>query len=124
MLSVLPGINCYYICNTGLAFGLFADSHLYYHGIFVWITILVIVAFIVALYKLIDRSRCYRISYSMIIGGALGNLFDRILYGAVVDFIDLHIKSWHWPTFNVADIAICVGITILTGRFYYDFFKK
>ncbi|URJ24041.1 signal peptidase II [Blochmannia endosymbiont of Camponotus sp.] len=124
VLSVLPGVNCYYVCNPGLAFGLFTNVNLYYRWIFVWIIILVIAMFIVALYKLIERPKCYSISYSMVIGGALGNLLDRILYGTVVDFIDVHIKNWHWPTFNVADIAICIGISILTIRCYYDLIKN
>lgn len=124
VLSVLPGINCCYICNPGLAFGLFANANLCYRWIFVGTTILVIAVFIIALYQLVESPKCYSISYSMIIGGALGNLFDRILYGTVVDFIDVYIASWHWPTFNVADMAICIGITILTIRCYYNFFKK
>ncbi|WP_159714797.1 signal peptidase II [Blochmannia endosymbiont of Camponotus nipponensis] len=124
VLALLPGINCYYINNSGLSFGLFGNVNLHYRWIFIWIIILIIITLIIMLCRLIEYSNYYRVSYSMIIGGALGNLFDRILHGTVVDFIDIYIKSWHWPTFNVADIEICIGITLLIMKNYYDFLKS
>ncbi|URJ30670.1 signal peptidase II [Candidatus Blochmannia vicinus (nom. nud.)] len=121
VLSVVPGINFYYIHNSGLAFGIFSNVNVYYRLIFIWITILIIMAFVITLYKMIEYSKCYSISCSMVIGGALGNLLDRVLYGTVVDFIDVYIKSWHWPTFNIADMAICIGTIILIVKHYCDF---
>ncbi|URJ30238.1 signal peptidase II [Blochmannia endosymbiont of Camponotus sp.] len=120
ILSVLPGINFYYIRNSGLAFGIFANVDLCYRWTFIWITILIIIAFVITLYKMIGYSKYYSVSCSMIIGGALGNLLDRVLYGTVVDFIDIYIKSWHWPTFNIADMAICIGTIVLIVKHYYD----
>jgi signal peptidase II len=55
----------------------------------------------------------YRVSFALIAAGALGNLIDRLRYGAVIDFLDFYLGSYHWPAFNVADSAICVGVTIL-----------
>ena len=58
-----------------------------------------------------DKLLC--IALSFILGGALGNVLDRVMYGAVVDFIDLHYGNWHWPAFNVADSAICIGAALI-----------
>lgn len=117
--------NCYYVHNSGLAFGLFADLNLFHHWLFVWITVLIIVVFIIFLcesVKYLNKYYCF--AHSMIIGGALGNLYDRVLCGVVIDFIDLHIKDWHWPTFNVADTEICIGMIILIIRHYCVVFRK
>lgn len=117
--------NFYCVYNAGLAFGLFSNMMVSFRWLFVWIVIAIIIAFIVFLCKSVKLfSKCYYCAYSMIIGGALGNLFDRILYGTVIDFIDIHIGSWHWPTFNLADTEICIGVFILVMRHYYIFLKK
>ena len=58
-----------------------------------------------------DKLLCFALS--LILGGAIGNVMDRIMYGAVVDFIDLHYGNWHWPAFNIADSAICIGAALI-----------
>ena len=58
-----------------------------------------------------DKLLC--VALSLILGGALGNVLDRLMYGAVVDFIDLHYANWHWPAFNIADSAICIGAALI-----------
>jgi len=58
-----------------------------------------------------DRPLCVALSF--ILGGALGNILDRLMYGAVVDFIDVHYANWHWPAFNIADSAICIGAGLI-----------
>lgn len=112
--------NYYYSHNSGIAFGLFSNFNASHRWLFIWIIILIIMIFIISLCISVKYiGTYYYVAYSIIIGGALGNLFDRILYGAVIDFIDLHINNWHWPTFNVADMEICTGVIILMLRNYY-----
>lgn len=125
VLCISSYCNFYYIYNSGLAFGLFSGINLIYRWFLVWVIALVIVIFIIALCESIKYcSKYYYFAYSMIIGGSSGNLFDRILYNAVIDFIDIHLHNWHWPVFNIADIEICTGIIILIIRHHYIFLKR
>lgn len=70
-------------------------------------------------YYLFARAARYeRVPLALIVGGAMGNLIDRIRFGAVVDFLDFHVGGWHWPAFNVADICICVGVALYILNWY------
>ena len=102
-------LNFDLIWNTGIGFGLLkSNTALFYNLISILIGLVVIILFFLAL-----RSKSFdKIIYSIIIGGALGNFYDRVFYNAVPDFIDLHYNSFHWFTFNVADIFITVGIIL------------
>ena len=100
-------INLELIWNIGIGFGLLSyDSLLIYN----LITILIGVVLIILIYIVIISHNLDKLIFSIIIGGALGNFYDRIIYNAVPDFIDLHYKTFHWFTFNVADIFITVGV--------------
>ena len=93
--------------NTGIAFGLLSsNANLWYH--FISALILLIIIYLVYLMVISDNSG--KIIISLIIGGAIGNLYDRLTYFAVPDFIDFHIENFHWFTFNFADVFISVGI--------------
>ena len=93
--------------NTGIAFGLLSsNASLFYH--LVSALILLIIVYLV--YLMVTSDNSGKIIISLIIGGALGNLYDRLTYFAVPDFIDFHIKNFHWFTFNFADIFISIGI--------------
>ena len=95
------------IWNTGIGFGLASlESNIYYHIL----TLVIVFVNIGLIYFLFKSKGINAYLIALIIGGALGNLFDRIYYYAVPDFIDLHIGSFHWFIFNVADIFITVGI--------------
>jgi signal peptidase II len=61
------------------------------------------------------RDRLEACAYAMILGGAIGNAIDRLVFGSVTDFLDFHLLGWHWPAFNVADVAICVGVACLVA---------
>ena len=101
-----------------MAFGIFeSDSYTYY--IFSFLIFLVIIFLIVWLFK--SNRKFEKTSIALIIGGALGNWFDRLVYNAVPDFIDLHYLDFHWFVFNVSDIIISVGILLLILS---DFFLK
>jgi len=103
-------INFDLVWNTGIGFGfLSSNSSFIYNSITSIIGLLIIfLAYLIIKSKFIDR-----ILFSLIVGGALGNFYDRIAYTAVPDFIDLHYQNFHWFTFNIADIFISIGIIML-----------
>ena len=111
-------INLDLIWNTGIVFVIFStDSNLLYNLISFTIGSVIIIL----MYALIVSKKIDKLIYSIIIGGALGNFYDRILYKAVPDFIDLHYGNFHWFTFNLADIFITMGILIfITRSFFVD----
>jgi|TARA_B110000881_G_C18480391_1_gene466182 signal peptidase II len=103
-------LNFNLIWNTGVGFGLFSqNANLYYHAISSLIFMVIVFLF----YLTIKANFIDKMSFSLIIGGALGNFYDRIYYYAVPDFIDFHINDFHWFTFNIADIFITVGVVVL-----------
>ena len=111
-------LNFYLVWNTGIGFGLIAmDSNIYYHIL----TAIIVFVNIVLIYLLFRFKDINGYLLSIIIGGSLGNLFDRIYYYAVPDFIDLHLGNFHWFIFNVADIFITTGII---GLILIELFKK
>ena len=110
--EVLPFMNWLLLFNPGAAFSFLAQSSGWQRWFF---TILGLVASLYILWLLRKNQSDKILSWalSLILGGALGNVLDRIMYGAVVDFIDLHYGNWHWPAFNIADSAICIGATLI-----------
>jgi len=113
-----PFFNLTLIWNTGIAFGLFESDSNTYHFISVLI-VMIIGILIIWLFK--SKIFIEKIALSLVTGGALGNLLDRIKFNAVPDFIDLHYRDFHWFVFNVSDIVITIGIILL---FLIDFLKK
>ena len=110
--EVLPFMNWLLLFNPGAAFSFLAQSSGWQRWFF---TILGLAASLYILWLLRKNQSDKMLSWalSLILGGALGNVLDRIMYGAVVDFIDLHYGNWHWPAFNIADSAICIGATLI-----------
>jgi signal peptidase II len=105
-IPVLPGIfHITYIENPGAAFGMFANQRM----IFILAALLVIVAVCAAYRRLMDESRTVRWGVALLLGGAVGNLIDRVRTGRVIDFLDFRI----WPVFNIADVGICIGVALL-----------
>ena len=99
--------------NTGIAFGLLSsNANLFYH----LVSALILLIIIYLIYLMVISDRFGKIVISLIIGGALGNLYDRLNYFAVPDFIDFHIENFHWFTFNLADIFISIGIIMMIFR--------
>ena len=104
---IFPFLNFYLIWNTGIGFGLASmEANIYYHIL----TTIIVFVNLGLIYFLLKSKGIYVYLLATIIGGSLGNLFDRIYYYAVPDFIDLHLGDYHWFIFNVADIFITVGI--------------
>ena len=118
---VIPGLfSLTFVMNSGAAFGLFAGDFTFGRQLFfvaVAIAALVVMAF--AYCRLKYQGRIYAVAIGLISGGALGNLIDRVRFGGVVDFFDFYIGQYHWPAFNIADSAICVGVGLfLLGNFF------
>ena len=104
---IYPFLNFYLVWNTGIGFGLASmEANIYYHIL----TAIIALVNLVLIFFLLKAKGIYTYLFALIIGGSLGNLFDRIYYYAVPDFIDVHIGNFHWFIFNVADIFITVGI--------------
>ena len=111
-------LNIYLVWNTGIGFGLVSlESNIFYHIL----TFIILLVNIILIYLLTKSKGAYTYLFAIIIGGSLGNLFDRIYYYAVPDFIDLHFGNYHWFIFNVADIFITIG---LIGLVFFELIKK
>ena len=115
---IYPFLNFYLVWNTGIGFGLISmETNIYYHIL----TSIILIINIGLIFFLIKSKGIYTYLIALIIGGSLGNLFDRIYYYAVPDFIDLHLGNYHWFIFNVADIFISAGII---GLILVELIKK
>jgi len=115
---IYPFLNIYLVWNTGIGFGLFSlESNTIYHAL----TFIIAIVNIILLVFLIKSKGLNSYLIAIILGGSLGNLFDRIYYYAVPDFIDFHIGNFHWFVFNIADIFITVGII---GLIFSELIKK
>lgn len=111
--------NITYIRNQGAAFGIFADSS-FRVPFFIGIAVVAGVAILWAIHRLRDDQKLLCFGLSLIFSGAIGNLIDRIRLGEVIDFLDVHWYQYHWPAFNVADSAICVGVALLLWDMWRD----
>ncbi len=112
--EVIPGFfNLVYVTNSGAAFSMLAgvDSP-WRHSFFLGVGVIACIGLTIAYYRFRASHGGYGIALALIAGGALGNLIDRVRYGSVVDFLDFYLGSHHWPAFNVADSAICVGAVL------------
>tara|TARA_B100000242_G_scaffold127847_1_gene90223 strand:+ start:535 stop:1023 length:489 start_codon:yes stop_codon:yes gene_type:complete len=103
-------LNIYLIWNEGIAFGLFSSGN---ENVYNFITFLIFIINLIIIYILFNLNDIRKYFFMIVLGGSLGNLFDRLIYDAVPDFIDFHINNFHWFIFNPADIFITIGITCL-----------
>lgn len=110
-IKVMPFLNMVLVFNPGAAFSFLAD-HAGWQRWFFAVIALAISGWIFWQLKTVRTKSLFSIGLALIMGGALGNLIDRLWLGMVVDFIDLHVAGWHWPAFNVADSAVCVGAVL------------
>jgi len=109
--EVIPGLfNIVYVTNTGAAFSILADlDSPWTHYFFLGVGTSAIVGLTVAWFKMRTENVLYGVALALICGGAVGNLIDRLRFGSVIDFLDFHMRGYHWPAFNIADSAICIG---------------
>ncbi|MCK8631798.1 signal peptidase II [Providencia rettgeri] len=114
---IMPFFNIMYAQNFGAAFSFLADEGGWQRWFFAGIAIGISVILMVMMYRQSVQKRLSNIAYALIIGGAIGNLSDRLVHGFVIDYLDFYVGNWHWPTFNLADMALCIGaaLVILEG---------
>ena len=111
-------LNLYLIWNKGIAFGLFSMNESIAYN---FITIIIAIIILIILFMMWKNDNIQRFFLAFVAGGALGNFYDRIIYTAVPDFIDIHFQGFHWFVFNVADIFITIGIfCLILVEFFYN----
>ena len=112
-VAIMPYFNLTMAHNHGAAFSFLAQAGGWQRWFFTVLALVISTVLVVWLTKLKPEAKLEAISLSLVIGGAIGNVIDRIYYGYVIDFLDIYIGSSHWPAFNVADSAICIGAVLL-----------
>lgn len=112
-VAVFPGLNLTLTYNTGAAFSLLSDAGGWQRWFFVVLALAASAVILFWLRMLPARNRWLGGALALVLGGALGNLWDRLAHGYVIDFIDAYYRDWHWPAFNLADAAISVGAILL-----------
>ena len=111
-IEVAPFFNLVLVRNRGAAFSFLSSAAGWQRELFIAIA-LIASAWIVYLLRRYSRQTLFCFALSLILGGAIGNVIDRVLFGAVIDFLDFHVAGYHWPAFNVADSAITCGAALL-----------
>ncbi|MDA9753427.1 signal peptidase II [Candidatus Pelagibacter sp.] len=120
-IPITSFLNFNLIWNNGIAFGLFSFNNEFYYS---FVTLIIIIITLIVLFFAFKSKSLEKAGFSMIFGGSLGNIFDRVNYGGVIDFIDLHINNIHWFIFNIADIFITLGVIILISLELFKIKKK
>ena len=118
VIEVFHWFNLVPVWNTGISFGMLAGYSDWMPAIISGITI--IISLVLLAWLFVSVSVITKVALSLILGGAVGNIIDRIRFGAVIDFVDIHIFDFHWPAFNIADSAITIGVAF----FLLDSFLK
>jgi signal peptidase II len=112
-VAVLPFFNLTLLHNTGAAFSFLSEAGGWQRWFFALVALLISAVILVWIKRLPSGKVWLAVALALVLGGALGNVWDRITLGYVVDFIDVYYQRWHWPAFNVADMAISVGAVML-----------
>ena len=117
-IYITPYLNLYLVWNKGIAFGLFSMNESIFYNL---ITFIIGIIILIIFYMIFKKNNTQRYFLLLIAGGAMGNFYDRLIYTAVPDFIDLHFYGYHWFVFNIADIFISLGVfcLILDELFFY-----
>lgn len=123
-VPVMPFFNLTLSYNPGAAFSFLSDAGGWQRWVFIVLALLVSVVIVVWLYKLPKQDKWIAVALTLVLGGALGNVIDRILFEHVIDFIHVYYEQWNFPIFNIADSAITVGVTILLIDGFFGGRKK
>ena len=111
ILPITPFFNIVLTWNSGISFGIFSNQGSF--SVIILSTLATLIVFFLAVWLMKAVNKKLIIGLICIIGGAIGNIIDRVYHGAVIDFLDFHIKNYHWPAFNVADSCIFIGATLI-----------
>jgi len=120
IIQIVPGFfNITHVRNKGAAFSLFSNtSDLFRSVFFIAVTVVAVIVIMMLIRK--TQERLLIVSFSLIAGGAVGNLVDRLRYGEVIDFVQWYVRSYYWPSFNVADSAITIGVCLLAADMLFQ----
>jgi len=112
-IPLLPFFKLTYVHNTGAAFSFLSEAGGWQRWFFAGLALVISVVIAVWLSRLEKHETLLAAALSLILGGAVGNLIDRLAYGYVIDFLDVYYGTWHWPAFNIADSAITLGVVLM-----------
>lgn len=112
-IPVMPYFNLTYVHNTGAAFSFLSEAGGWQRWFFAGLAMLISAVIAVWLARLKHHETLLAMALSLVLGGAIGNLIDRLAYGYVIDFLDVYYGTWHWPAFNIADSAITLGVILM-----------
>ena len=112
-IPVLPSFNLTYVHNTGAAFSFLSGAGGWQRWFFAGLALGISIIIAIWLSRLQKHETLLAIALSLVLGGAVGNLIDRLAYGYVIDFLDVYYGNWHWPAFNIADSAITLGVALM-----------
>ena len=112
-IEITSFFNLTYVRNEGAAFSFLSDAGGWQRWLFSGLAFMISMMIVVWLLRLKKQEFLLAVALSLVLGGAIGNLIDRVAYGYVIDFLDVYYSGWHWPAFNVADSAICIGVFLM-----------
>ncbi|WKJ90421.1 signal peptidase II [Methylomonas montana] len=112
-IPLIPYFNLTYVHNTGAAFSFLAQAGGWQRWLFAGLAVVMSGIIAVWLHRLQKHETLMAVALALVLGGAIGNLIDRVAYGYVIDFLDVYYQDWHWPAFNIADSAICIGVGLM-----------
>jgi len=125
-IPVIPGFfDIVFVLNPGAAFGFLATlSEQVRNPLFILISVVAVILIIFYHTRYLRSHRLVSVALGLVLGGAVGNLIDRLRYGMVVDFLDVHVGQYHWPAFNVADSAISIGVSLMILDMLLDWHRE
>lgn len=112
-IEIWPFFNITYVHNTGAAFSFLSKAGGWQRWLFSGLALVISCVIVLWIARLKKQEVLLASSLALVLGGAIGNLIDRVTYGYVIDFLDVYYQNWHWPAFNVADSAICIGVFLM-----------
>ena len=112
-IQIMPYFNLTYVRNEGAAFSFLSEAGGWQRWLFAGLASAISIMITVWIVRLKKQELLLAVALSLVLGGAIGNLIDRVAYGYVIDFLDVYYQNKHWPAFNVADSAICVGVFLM-----------
>jgi signal peptidase II len=115
-IPLMPYFNLTYVHNTGAAFSFLSEAGGWQRWFFAALALIISIVLSVWLARLQKHETLLALALSLILGGAVGNLIDRLAYGYVIDFLDVYYNTWHWPAFNIADSAITLGVMLMLAE--------
>ncbi len=115
-IEITPFFKLTYVHNTGAAFSFLSEAGGWQRWFFAGLAMAISVVIAVWLTRLKKHETLLAVALALVLGGAIGNLIDRLAYGYVIDFLDVYYQSWHWPAFNIADSAITLGVILMLAE--------